>query len=73
LKVALSIEAQSFGVALLARSPNCSHEIEFSFLNGNLIVPARRPVIFDAIGDPSGNGYVCSIVTSSRHLAEASA
>jgi hypothetical protein len=49
------------------------HEIEFSFLNGNLIVPARRPVIFDAIGDPSGNGYVYSIVTSSRHLAEASA
>jgi hypothetical protein len=41
LKVALSIEAQSFGVALLARSPNCSHKIAFSFLNGNLMVPAR--------------------------------
>jgi len=28
LKVALSIEAQSFGVALLARSPYCSRKIE---------------------------------------------
>jgi hypothetical protein len=41
LKVALSIEAQSFGVALLARSPNCWDKIEFSFLNGNLMGAGR--------------------------------
>jgi len=48
LKVALSIEAQSFGVALLARSPNCSDKIEFSFLNGNLMVRAGPPTIFNS-------------------------
>jgi hypothetical protein len=48
LKVALSIEVQSFGVALLARSPKCSHKIEFSFLNGNLMVPAGPSTIFNS-------------------------
>jgi len=55
LKVALSVKTQSFGVALLARSPNCSHEIDFSFLNGNLMVPAGRPSIFNSDGNACGS------------------
>jgi hypothetical protein len=53
LKVALSIEVQSFGVALLARSPN-SHKIEFIFLNANLMVPAGPPTIFNSDGNACG-------------------
>jgi hypothetical protein len=52
LKVALSIEAQSFGVALLAR---LLAEIEFSFLNGNLMVPAGPPTIFNSNGNACGS------------------
>jgi hypothetical protein len=57
LKVALSIEAQSFGVALLAlaRSPNCSQKIKFSFLNGSLMVPAGPSTIFNSDGNACGS------------------
>jgi hypothetical protein len=32
----------------------CSHKVEFSFLNGNLIAPAGQPLII--IHDTAGNG-----------------
>ena len=38
------------------RSPNCSHKIEFSFLKGNLMVPAGHTVYFNCDGSAFGNG-----------------
>jgi hypothetical protein len=52
--VALSIEAQSFGVALLAR-PTARKKIKFSFLNGSLMVPAGPSTIFNSDGNACGS------------------
>jgi hypothetical protein len=38
--------------AALPALPTCSHKIEFSFLNGNLMVPAGHPSIFKDVGYP---------------------
>jgi hypothetical protein len=36
--------------------PTCSHKIELSFLNGNLMVPAGHPSIFSSDGNACGSG-----------------
>src|SRR6267143_4517755 len=35
--------------------PTCSHKIELSFLNGNLMVPAGHPSIFSSDGNACGS------------------
>jgi hypothetical protein len=51
----------SWATVLLAyrgssRSFICSHKIEFSFLNGNLVVPAGPLFIFNSDGDVCASG-----------------
>jgi hypothetical protein len=54
MQVASSYRGYCYGPA--ARPIHGSHKIEFSFLKGNLMVPAGHPVYFNCDGSAFGNG-----------------